>query len=68
MKTIALTPGRRLGSAGRQVSSAGLWSGGYFHQAPVPAHGANFTGRLNCRVRASMAAASAGAENQRDCR
>jgi hypothetical protein len=66
MKSIALTPGRRFGSAGGPVSSAGLWSGGYFHQTVAPARGVMPTVRLNCRVRRSIA--TSGAENLRDCR
>jgi hypothetical protein len=53
MKSIALTPGRRLGTTGRQVSAAGLWSGGHFHRMAVPNNSTINAGRLNCRVRIS---------------
>jgi hypothetical protein len=62
MKSMALTPGRRLGGVARQVSSAGLWSGGYFHRAAGPGFAA---ADLNCRVRIARPPSSArlGAEN-----
>jgi hypothetical protein len=75
MKTRALTPGRRLGQlVGQVVSSAGLWSGGYFLRAPAdsdrkaaPPRRALPAACLGCRVRSFPRSAQSAAGVERGC-